>query len=75
MAVARSVGLYISPIHEAPTMRKAVPWKAVRIRKTKKAAKLGLAAVPMEHPRNRIALVRHVYVNQFADQLDCSMAT
>lgn len=41
-------------------MRKAVPWKAVRMRKTKKAARFGLAAVPMEHPRNKIALVRHV---------------
>lgn len=56
-------------------MRNAVPWKAVRIRKTKNAAKFGLAAVPVEHPRNRIALVRHVYVNQFSDQLDCSVAT
>jgi hypothetical protein len=51
----------MSPIHEAPTMRKAVPWKAVRIRKTKNAARLGLAAVPMELPRNKIALVRQVY--------------
>ena len=64
IAVARSVGLYISPIHEAPTIRKAVPWNAVRMRKTKKEARFGLAAVPMEHPRNKIALVRHDYIEQ-----------
>jgi len=35
MAVARSVGLYMSPIQDAPMVRKEVPSKAVRIRNMK----------------------------------------
>jgi hypothetical protein len=43
----------------APTIRKLVPWKAVKIRKTKKAARFGDRAVPMENPRKRIADMIH----------------
>jgi hypothetical protein len=39
-----------------PMTRKAVPWNAVRILKTKKAARLGLSAVPMLNAVNNAAL-------------------
>lgn len=41
-----------------PTRRNAVPSKAVRIRKTKKAARLGAKAVPMLQPQKRTAVVQ-----------------
>jgi len=34
-AVPLSVGVYMSPRHAVPTIRKEVPWKAVRMRKMK----------------------------------------
>lgn len=37
----------MSPITLEPMIRKAVPWNAVKMRKTKKAARLGASAVPM----------------------------
>jgi hypothetical protein len=43
----------MSPMQEAPTIRKAVPSKAVRMRKTKKAARLGASAVPIEQQVKR----------------------
>ena len=55
-AVARSVGLYISPMTAEPMTRKAVPWNAVKILKTKNEAKLGAKAVPMENAVKRVAL-------------------
>jgi hypothetical protein len=60
MAVARSVGLYISPIQDAPMLRKEVPSNAVRIRKTKYEVKLGDKAVPREQPRNKRAVMRQI---------------
>jgi hypothetical protein len=60
MAVARSVGLYISPIQDAPIVRKDVPSNAVRIRNMKKAARLGDRAVPREQPKNRKAVMMHI---------------
>lgn len=39
-----------------PMTRKAVPWNAVKIRKTKKAARLGANAVPTEKAVNNVAL-------------------
>jgi hypothetical protein len=36
--------------------KNAVPWKAVKIRNTKKAAKFGARAVPMEKAKNSAAL-------------------
>jgi hypothetical protein len=38
-----------------------VPSKAVKMRKMKKAAKLGASAVPMLHPRKRTAVVQVIY--------------
>lgn len=61
IAVARSVGLYMSPIQDAPMVKKDVPSKAVRTRNTKKAERLGDRAVPIEQPRNRKAVVRHIW--------------
>lgn len=55
MAVARSVGRYMSPMTAAPTIRKAVPSKAVSMRKIKKDARLGERAVPREKQPNRKA--------------------
>lgn len=57
-------GLYISPKQLAPTMRNDVPWNAVKMRKMKKAARLGLSAVPKEHPKKRTALVKLIYIAQ-----------
>lgn len=55
MAVARSVGRYMSPMTAAPTIRKAVPSKAVSMRKMKKEARLGERAVPREKTPKRQA--------------------
>jgi hypothetical protein len=41
---------------ELPIIRKAVPWKAVKILKTKKDARLGAKAVPIEKAVNSAAL-------------------
>lgn len=70
IAVARSVGLYMSlrkvstyayqergtwtvthARQAEPTRMNAVPSNAVRIRKTKKAARFGASAVPMLQPQ------------------------
>jgi hypothetical protein len=73
IAVARSVGLYISPIHDAPTIRKDVPSRAVRMRKTKKAARFGLRAVPSEQAKKRtelqmqICIVEDIYQQPFTN--------
>lgn len=61
MAVALSVGRYISPIHEAPIVRKEVPSKAVRIRKMKYDTKFGESAVPREQPQNNTAVIKQIY--------------
>lgn len=55
-AVPRSVGLYMSPMTLDPITRKAVPWKAVKILKMKKAARFGARAVPTEKTKNNAAL-------------------
>lgn len=46
----------MSPITADPMTKKAVPWNAVRILKTKKAARFGAKAVPMEKAVNSAAL-------------------
>jgi hypothetical protein len=43
----------------APTIRNAVPWKAVSIRKMKNETRFGDKAVPTENPRNMTADIRH----------------
>lgn len=53
MAVARCVGGYKSPMTAAPTVRNAVPSKAVSMRKMKKEARFGDKAVPRENKPNR----------------------
>lgn len=60
-AVPRSVGLYMSPMTLDPMIRKAVPWKAVKIRKMKNEARLGASAVPTEKAQNRTALAADIY--------------
>jgi hypothetical protein len=42
-------------------VRKEVPSKAVRMRNMKKAGRLGDNAVPREQPRNRKAVMRHIW--------------
>lgn len=51
----------MSPITAEPMTRKAVPWKAVRILKTKNAARFGASAVPIEKAVNRAALTTETY--------------
>jgi hypothetical protein len=46
----------MSPMTLDPMTKKAVPWKAVKIRKTKNEAKLGASAVPIENAKNNAAL-------------------
>jgi hypothetical protein len=46
----------MSPITALPMTRNAVPWKAVKILKTKKDAKFGAKAVPILKPVNSVAL-------------------
>jgi hypothetical protein len=60
MAVARSVGRYMSPIQLAPMVKKDVPSKAVKMRKMKYAARFGESPVPREQPRNSAAVTRHI---------------
>lgn len=55
MAVARSVGRYMSPMTAAPTIKNAVPSKAVSMRKMKKEARFGERAVPREKQPKRKA--------------------
>jgi hypothetical protein len=43
-------------------MRKAVPWKAVRMRKTKKETRFGARAVPMLKAKKRTADMRHTHL-------------
>jgi hypothetical protein len=54
-AVPRSIGEYMSPRHELPMIKNDVPWKAVRIRNTKKAGRFGARAVPMLKAKNKAA--------------------
>jgi hypothetical protein len=42
--------------------RNAVPWKAVKILKTKKLAKFGASAVPILKPVNSVALATDTYI-------------
>lgn len=44
-------------------MRKAVPWKAVKILKTKNEARFGARAVPMLKPVKSVALATETYVD------------
>lgn len=46
----------MSLMQAAPTIRKEVPSKAVRMRKMKKAARLGERAVPREQTAKRKAV-------------------
>jgi hypothetical protein len=50
----------MSPIQEAPIVRKAVPSNAVRIRKMKYDTRFGERAVPSEQPINSIAVIKQV---------------
>lgn len=61
IAVALSVGRYMSPMHEAPIVRNEVPSKAVRIRKIKYDTKFGESAVPSEQPQNSTAVIKQIY--------------
>jgi hypothetical protein len=45
-----------------PMTRNAVPWKAVKILKTKNDARLGAKAVPMLKPVNNVALATDTYL-------------
>jgi hypothetical protein len=45
----------------APTIKKLVPWNAVRMRKTKNDARFGASAVPMENAKNKTAEPMHGY--------------
>jgi len=60
IAVARSTGRYMSPMTEAPTMRKLVPSKADRQRKMKNAARLGDRAVPRLQQKKRNAVMMQI---------------
>lgn len=51
----------MSPMTLDPITRNAVPWNAVKIRKTKKDARLGAKAVPMEKPKKSTALVTETW--------------
>lgn len=50
----------MSPMQAAPTIKKEVPSKAVRIRKTKKAGRFGASAVPIEHAQKRTPEIREI---------------
>jgi hypothetical protein len=52
----------MSPMTAEPMTKKAVPWKAVRILKTKKDARLGARAVPILNPVNNVALMTETCV-------------
>jgi hypothetical protein len=52
----------MSPMTALPITRNAVPWKAVKILKTKKDAKFGARAVPMLKAVNSAALTTETYV-------------
>lgn len=60
MAVPRSVGRYMSPMQAAPIVRNEVPWTAVRIRKMKKAGRLGASAVPIEQAVKSADVMREI---------------
>jgi hypothetical protein len=47
-------------MHAAPRVRKAVPSKAVRIRKMKYEARFGESAVPREQQQKRKAVIRQI---------------
>lgn len=51
----------MSPMQAAPTVRNDVPWKAVRMRKMKKAGRLGASAVPIEQAANRVDVMREIW--------------
>ena len=44
-----------------PMTRNAVPWNAVKILKTKKAARFGASAVPIEKAVKSVALATDTY--------------
>jgi hypothetical protein len=48
----------------APTIKKLVPWNAVKMRKTKNDARFGASAVPMENPKNKTAEQMHGYCSE-----------
>jgi len=48
-------------MQEAPTIRKLVPSKAVKMRKMKKEARLGDKAVPIEQAKKRIAVIMQIW--------------
>lgn len=48
--------------HAEPTSRNAVPSNAVRMRKTKKAARFGERAVPMLQQKNSRAVVHEIWI-------------
>jgi hypothetical protein len=50
----------MSPIQLVPIIRNEVPWNAVKALKTKKAARFGLRAVPIENPKKRRALKKDI---------------
>ena len=60
IAVPRSDWRYISLMQELPTVRRAVPSKAVRRRKMKNEARLGDKAVPIEQPKKRARVMRQI---------------
>lgn len=58
----------MSPITLDPITKNAVPWKAVKIRNTKKDAKSGARAVPIENAKNSAALATETYKSQYHHQ-------
>jgi hypothetical protein len=52
----------MSPIQDAPIVRKDVPSNAVRIRKMKYDGRFGDNAVPREHPKKRKAVIRQIWI-------------
>lgn len=55
--MAEFTGLKTSPMQLEPIIRKEVPWKAVKMRKMKKDARLGARAEPIEKARKRAPLM------------------
>lgn len=53
-----------------PMTRNAVPWKAVKILKTKKDARLGASAVPIEKAVKSVALATETCVSTLVDHFE-----
>jgi hypothetical protein len=71
---AQLTGLYISPMTALPMIRNAVPWKAVKIRNTKKDAKFGAKAVPMLKAVKRVALATETCLSSISFyRIGCSV--